>query len=283
MKHNTTIRAADLELTGLSMDDWSHFIRNNEALKELVLESREEVTLEQEAALSGAILKCKLLDIRGCRFANDRAFEQMLESSISVDKLTVMCKGASHCNAVAALLRNPANVLKELNMMFPQQSNGDFNILDVQEAVRNISQSLVGNTHLKELWLDFPVQDCFSDKLCDASSIQSISNSNHTLESIRFAQYFSTITNQSLWLNRNPDKSKVIRNKILRFFFVGDFDVSPFVDMAVSVLPQVVSQIEGKDKLSAIYRLLKCIPELCDMSERTSTPQSGNKRQKIGM
>jgi hypothetical protein len=65
----------------------------------------------------------------------------------------------------------------------------------------------------------------------------------------------------------------VIRKKILRYYFVGEFDVSSLSSMAVSVLPEVISQINGKDKLSAIYRLLKCIPDLCNVSDRVPFEQ----------
>jgi hypothetical protein len=50
--------------------------------------------------------------------------------------------------------------------------------------------------------------------------------------------------------------------------------------MSVSVLPKVLSQIEGRNKLSAMHRLLCCIPDLCNVSDRVSKPK-GNKRQKI--
>jgi hypothetical protein len=50
----------------------------------------------------------------------------------------------------------------------------------------------------------------------------------------------------------------------MRFFLVGEFDVSPFANMSSSALSRVMSQIEGNDEQSAIYRLLKCMPELCD-------------------
>jgi hypothetical protein len=53
--------------------------------------------------------------------------------------------------------------------------------------------------------------------------------------------------------------------------------------MAVSVLPKIVSQIEGNDTQSAIYRLLQCISELCNVSERNSYEELGNKRRKIGL
>jgi hypothetical protein len=48
-KYNESIVIVDatIELTGLSMDDVSYFIRNNEALKILVLKSRKHISLEQ--------------------------------------------------------------------------------------------------------------------------------------------------------------------------------------------------------------------------------------------
>ena len=73
----------------------------------------------------------------------------------------------------------------------------------------------------------------------------------------------------------------MIRDKILQFYFVGDFDVSPFVDMPLSVLPEVMGQIEASEKQSAIYRLLHSTPELCNVSGRKSAEGPGNKRQKI--
>jgi hypothetical protein len=165
--------------------------------------------------------------------------------------------------------------------------------VDGEQALRVISSSLVGNTQLKSVEIRFwtldLAADCFDcDKLlCDVTSIDSISNSNHTFENIsvvvRFAGHpFSTLAKQCFELNKNTDKAKITRDKILRFYFVGEFDVAPFSNMPVSVLPEVMSQkIEGSDKNSAVYRMLQCIPELCNVSERVSSHQSGNKRQKI--
>lgn len=83
-------------------------------------------------------------------------------------------------------------------------------------------------------------------------------------------------------LNTNEDKGKAIRDKILCLYFVGEFDVSQFASMPVSVVPEVMSQIEGDGKQSAMYRLLKCLPELRNVGERKSIEQTGHKRQKIG-
>jgi hypothetical protein len=79
-------------------------------------------------------------------------------------------------------------------------------------------------------------------------------------------------------LNGNADKAKVIRDNILCFYFAGEFDVSPLVGMPLSVMPEVMSQIEGDGKLSAINRLLQSVPDLCNVSNR-SPKYFGNKRQ----
>jgi hypothetical protein len=73
----------------------------------------------------------------------------------------------------------------------------------------------------------------------------------------------------------------VIRNKTLLHYFVGEFDVSPFVNIALSVLPEVMSQIEGENKHSAIFRLLRCISDLYNVSDRVCCEQSDNKWRKM--
>jgi hypothetical protein len=83
----------------------------------------------------------------------------------------------------------------------------------------------------------------------------------------------------------------VIRKKMLELYFVGEFDVSPFVNIPLSVLPQIMSQrftdinvlaspfagseygtygtIVGNQMLCAIYRFVRSIPGLCNVSDRT--------------
>jgi hypothetical protein len=132
--------------------------------------------------------------------------------------------------------------------------------------------------------------DCFNIEklLCDARSIESLSNSNHALEKIlmgfwcEYEEELSSVAMQCLKLNsENENKYMVIRNKILRFYFVGNFDITPFVKMPLSILPEVLSQIEGNAKWSAIYGFLQCMLGLCDVTERESNLQPGSKRQKL--
>jgi hypothetical protein len=172
-------------------------------------------------------------------------------------------------HAVAASLQNTANVIRKLSL------HVNLRHLDSEQAWRDILASLVGNSHLQELCLDnFEVSENRFDKLlCDISSIESIANSNHTLEKIMQFGGPSRFARQCLGLNKNTNKAEVIRNKIFGFYFVEDFDVSPFLSMAVSVLPEVLSQIKRTNKLPAIYKLLRCLPELSNVSDRGSSEQ----------
>ena len=113
--------------------------------------------------------------------------------------------------------------------------------------------------------------------LCDASSIEGICASNHTLQEVRPVQNMCGIVWDCLRLNRlykNANKEKVIRTKIAMYYFGRDFDISPFAKMPVSLLPEVLSMIrkgtfERESMIqSAIFRILKCIPELCNVSSR---------------
>jgi hypothetical protein len=126
-----------------------------------------------------------------------------------------------------------------------------------RRSFRDISTSLVRNITLKKLCIQTRFDVDFwnpnflnTDKLlCDVSSIESIFNSNHTLRWITVSGHrLSTFAEDYLELNRQyQDKAEVIRTKILRFYFIGEFDVSPFVNMPLSVLPQIMSQIEKED------------------------------------
>jgi hypothetical protein len=102
----------------------------------------------------------------------------------------------------------------------------------------------------------------------------------------------ASFVNECVKLNRNPDKEAVIRQKIARYYFVGSYDVSPFVNMPISLLPKVIGLIKGENHVrqSAIFRMLRSIPDLCNLSgrcsgqiadEEDSAGSSTCKRQKV--
>jgi hypothetical protein len=146
-----------------------------------------------------------------------------------------------------------------------------------------IADALVDNKTLEELTILSPqIQhweiDSFGSTLCNASSIETIVHSNHTLQKLIIQEFADeTVTvllpkfiNTCLELNSNANKDEVIRSKIAIFYFLGDFDVSSFVGMPISLVPTVMGLIEGSDtnRQSAIFRLLKNLPELCNVSSR---------------
>ena len=83
-------------------------------------------------------------------------------------------------------------------------------------------------------------------------------------------------------MNKNPNKHKVMCKKIARHYFTKDFDISPFFNMNISLLPMVFAMIEGNtltNSLSAIFRLLKSIPVLCNVSSRHIIGQADDKQE----
>ena len=127
--------------------------------------------------------------------------------------------------------------------------------------------------------------------VCNTSSIEGIINSNHTLENVNRSLCFRLAN--YLKLNQHEDKQFVIRQKIIKYYFKGEFDVAPFVQMNISLIPEVMCIIGeySYDQLSAIYRLLKAIPNMCGQSGRNDEEEVANcyelqmhssmKRQKI--
>lgn len=100
---------------------------------------------------------------------------------------------------MAALLRDPANELISLSLQVEYT-----NISVRHQAVSDVPESLQGNTQLKELWLDFGTVTgtrgwCTLDRLlCDVVSIETIANSNHTLENISVSgQFFHYLRNNA--------------------------------------------------------------------------------------
>jgi hypothetical protein len=306
LQHNTNIRS--LFCTRLVNQDG--------------LMTREQVNT-MASALRGVHLKC--FNIECLRFGNNNeAFEEIVSACTRVHELVVRVRftANSQVAALASLLRDPSALLETLTIMEDDNEALTFGTDGFNFCQREIAASLVGNTKLKSLkTCSGAPMDIFDNLLCDSSSLENICDSNHTLEEIndsnRFTSGISDRTLDCLLLNKIENKKKVIQNKIIQFYFVGDFDLAPFASLPLSVLARVMSlgervefdlvscanmsrafldkyqriHLEGiPNKQTAIFELLRGIPELCNASARSvqlkennnnSVELLGSKRQKV--
>ena len=300
IKHNTSIENMILflyssdELPMLSLD---HILLHNERLNRIDLESIESITLDQSrviaAGLGGALLSsfCMI----SCEFGDNETHRQIVSACTGVKDFAVCCGNSSQCGAVASLLRDPRTMLEQLHVETANYLGDD----ELAAAIKIIA-SLPGNTKLKHLTMFFHVEDGeelinnhFMNLLCNCSSIEDIINSNHTLEKTDTDPWTASpfAYAECLELNKLTNKERVVQNKIMQYYFLGDFDSGPFVSMPISVLAKVLSLgKETRNQSTAIFNLLRSIPELCNVSSRrdeqlsnyrTTHNSSCGKRQKV--
>lgn len=280
VKNNTSITTLNISGIRRSHDlvlDLNYFVRNNKNLKHLSLGSMEALSDRQYQMIAAAIEMSNLKSLVMNVFRHSGASLEMISSCRRVDSLKIIgCETgeSEQFAAVASLLQNQgANKLTKLNLEIRFGGKG----------LSLIADALVDNKTLEELTILSPqIQhweiDSFGSTLCNASSIETMVHSNHTLQKLIIQEVADkTVTvllpkfiNTCLELNSNANKDEVIRSKIAIFYFVGDFDVSSFVGMPISLVPTVMGLIEGSDtnRQSAIFRLLKNLPELCNVSSR---------------
>ena len=173
-----------------------------------------------------------------------------------------------------------------------------------------IARGLVSNTTLKILRIVNYSGDMgpIAKALCEASNIQSIQASNTLIDLSMTDCEIPSLIQDYLTLNEQTNKEVVIRTKIARYFFKGDFDVSTLANMDKKCLPRVLAMIGGGEtndksvilrqddainQQSAMFSLLKSIPDLCYVSSRDVGQMNGygvsarasdstsNKRQKV--
>eukprot|EP00956_Cyclotella_meneghiniana_P010466 scaffold14569_cov49-Cyclotella_meneghiniana.AAC.8 len=269
LKENRSIQELTLALlpNEAPIFDLHYFVRNNHSLKSITLSSpfENQVQQEQTDMITEAVDSCSLnsLDISECCFGNDGSQEQILYVCQRVRKLKVTCKTDDACNAVAALLRDPRAVLNKLELVgdLPNDSNGMTTILSCLSQ----NNKLQGLDLLSVGTDNEPVLNIIGTQLCDTSSIESIQNSNHFLKRIRLSKNtrLPEFIQDCLELNKNENKHRVIRQKIAKHFFIGEFNMSPLANMHISLFPRVMSMINESHRQSAVFRMLKSIPDLC--------------------
>ena len=126
------------------------------------------------------------------------------------------------------------------------------------------------------------VWDTLINLLCDDTNLESISNSNHTLNDLCLHGCVPAPLSVLLGLNQNANKTEVVRQKIINYYFLnGENNMEEFVDMEVNVLPHVIAWT-GRDGngFSLLYCLVQSMPSLFDPdSKAAKLAAAGSKRK----
>ena len=230
--------------------DMDYFGRHNQCFESLEVGSTGILSQQQGRLIASAVENTPTLQkltMSSYVFEDIGSYGDILSKCFRLKSLTVYCDEQYQLDALATMLRDPKSEIQYL-----YTDGVILNLYDHIEILENI--------------------------LCDTSSIEAIQNSNHTLEIWddgygTFAPALSSLlVEECLELNRSQDKEQVARKKIAKYYFTGEFDVSPFVNtnMPLSVVPEVLSKIGGdeSDQVSALCRMFKTIPELSYVRKR---------------
>lgn len=148
----------------------------------------------------------------------------------------------------------------------------DDTFFDDEDVIRFVT-ALRGNTTLEVLDMsdvDLPHNSMGTlvNVLCDASSVASVYNSNHTFITFECTYSDNTVVpselDSLLEINKDKDKAQVVRTKLLLYFFIRvDNTGRVFGQLETSLMPNVMEWI-GRDCLgySAMYELCRIVPEL---------------------
>jgi hypothetical protein len=174
---------------------------------------------------------------------------------------------------VVTLLLNPESVLEELCLL----KGANLHIDDeVAVAVANASR---GNETLKDLYFGGDGQRNitavgwreFVRSLCDVSSMNSIRESNHTLERLAFRGVEQLPHNLALLLKMNAVGNKIL---VAGTKIISLLKLEHIMDMEVKVLPRAISWIGNKHRgqisrrYSRLYELIRNKPSLFDHCNR---------------
>ncbi|KAL7554038.1 hypothetical protein ACHAWF_017405 [Thalassiosira exigua] len=97
----------------------------------------------------------------------------------------------------------------------------------------------------------------FSSVVCSKTSIIATYTSNHTLQQLELPGVPRDIVSL-LELNKESN-GQAAYLKIINAHFSGDFDVQPFVEMDMKVLPHAVAWMARGRTLNGMYQLVKNI------------------------
>ena len=299
----------DILSTALAME-LRRFFENNLKLRDVMIMYRgnSTVTPAQSAYLSTALrdVSLKKLYIRcfSAVFTNNGAIEQILSACGKVYYLQILgLKQNFQVTALAEYLRT--GTLEEFHLGETGNYTSNF---DVQMAERELLASLTQNSSIKSLLVNTlfrgdEASELFKNVLCDTTSLANVCQSNHTIEAIynRRNIRISHVCKEYLELNKISNKTKVVQSKLMKYYFSRHVDLSSpnqsnnpmrsIANMPLCLLTEILG-IDVPEKQSAVFNILKCIPELCDVSSRdevhaerssNSKRSSRSKRQKVTM
>jgi hypothetical protein len=151
-----------------------YLMQHNNNLRRITPVFERPLLEEQYQLLSNAIgniIGSVNLDLKGCIFGNDQSFNRIVTSCTGVKSLKVNCHTHENYAAVAALLQDPRAKLESLKIEWGRLHGEGFTLM---------RPSLIGNTTMKYLTIGRfdDAEGQFPTILCDASSIESICNSN---------------------------------------------------------------------------------------------------------
>jgi hypothetical protein len=253
------------------MFDLNCFMKNSMGMVTLKLYCSASMPHHQSATVAYALENNSLYEIELYLDDEDGSTERILTACFNVTYLEINRPHNSYISSIATLLKNQDSTLAGLSIYESSIGNDDLSWL---------AQSLAENKVLRCLEIQCQPEverDHFNTLLCDASSINDIKKSNHTFSRLSLtsnadgaALPLPQFAQDNLKLNGNANKDKVIHEKIMMYYFQGKFDVTPFVNMPLSAVPQVMSPVKGSNlsRQVAISRLLGSIPELYSVSNR---------------
>ena len=250
----------------------------------------DEASLSLASALS-ANTTLKRLELRNNTWISaegwDDIFDALLLSDLSLEKL-VICENNIDDEGVPsltnALVNNSSLLDLDLSNMTDITSIGmkglglllqdasclehlsfaNSNNID-DEVMIHFAGLLIGNSSLKTLNMSNNFNEvtssgwsALSNTLCNASNIDSIRSSNHSLHCIGGS--IDTIDSgvvPLMKLNKDENKVEVVRQKIIKYYFLnGNKNIEEFVDRKLNILPHAMGWIGRNDTgHSLLYRL----------------------------
>ena len=320
LKENTSIEEFKLDVyasSAISAVDLRYFFQNNPKSRKVHLIGPPLSPGQSAHIISNALRDIPLNELiwnvePGVDEISRSAFEQILLAcrNVKVLELFNLFEYFQIIISIAELLRDPTTLWEDLHVRY-----GDVDsIFDSsnERAENEILSSLHQNSKLK--WLKIGVKGLFEGDdvarhftkiLCNTDSLETVYNSNHSLQDIvinnAYPREWKHIE-QYLQLNRNINKKKVIQCKVMKYYFSGNFEASSLANMPLAAVPLILAIDPSMDKkhacdenedgalrCSAILNIIKSIPEVCAVSSRGAVQSGGNvkddgstnKRQKV--